>query len=560
MSRTSNQRIPFIHYSLTVVLAGLFAMSFALNRSQYRAAQNELGGRLQVQLHRDLDLLHEHVLAAERTEFRLMAGNIPFDVAMARNMFQVHESRAYPAGLEELMPSARTPRETADKSLAIALEHKTKGRRLRAEEYLKVAAGIETREHRDLLVKASALFNILELNNFSSPYAIYGLLAIMDGEAEFGLTRDEKEFFRKALSNNVRTFARDREQSKRIWATADQISRSCRDKSLPLRIMFDDRLLSVNIQGSAVLIPLSDRLPFELSRDAPRDAAVVLEVPFARQLFASVSSDKHQVELGAIRRRYHLANGSLAVMCLLAVILVVTLFNAVGKERELVALRSRFLATVSHELRTPIGLVRLYAETLNRGKLDEEKRESYARSILVESERLTGLVNNVMDFSRLEQGSYRLNIQKVDLSHLCGQVLESFKFRLGQEEFELKHEIQEGIMADIDPLAFSQIVFNLMDNALKYSGESHVVEVALRVDMGVALLSVRDQGLGIPDTMKDRVFDAFERVDDQRVSAKRGSGIGLSVSQQLARQMAGAITILDNVPAGTEFRVTVPLA
>lgn len=228
----------------------------------------------------------------------------------------------------------------------------------------------------------------------------------------------------------------------------------------------------------------------------------------------------------------------------------------VRREREIAALRQSFVATVSHELRTPLSLIHLYAETLSLGRVDEKKVSDYLRSILVETDRLSGLINNVLDFSRIKEGRRDLHVTEVNLSELCERIAESFSFRLEKEGFTLQKCIEGGVAAWGDALAFSQIVFNLLDNAVKYSGEGRTVDIALKRCGDRIELIVKDRGIGIPDNMKSKIFRPFVRVERREVTSKRGSGIGLSVTKELLDRIGASIEVSDNEPRGSIFRVS----
>ena len=254
-------------------------------------------------------------------------------------------------------------------------------------------------------------------------------------------------------------------------------------------------------------------------------------------------------------RQYRLGNLTLGVMAILTACLGIGILLATRRERELAQLKTGFVSTVSHELRTPLSLIRLHAETLYMGRVSGEKLQDYYRTILLESERLTGIVNNVLDFSRMARGRHRLHAERTNISDLVRKVADTFQFRLEKEKFELHQDIAECIYLKTDPLAFSQIAFNLIDNAIKYSGAARVIKIVLRRMDDHVVFSVKDNGLGISDHDKKQVFREFVRVDDARVRSQRGSGIGLTVTKKLVDRLGGRICVLDNQPAGSVFEV-----
>ncbi len=242
-------------------------------------------------------------------------------------------------------------------------------------------------------------------------------------------------------------------------------------------------------------------------------------------------------------------------MVLLAAFLSAGLALTSQRRLKLDTMRTDFIATVSHELRTPLSLIRLHAETLHHGRIPESKVGDYHQTILTEAERLTGIVNNVLDFSRMERGKLELHPEPTDLSALCERIIESFQSRLEQNGFELEQNIQPGIIFPVDALAYSQILFNLIDNALKYSDSEKNIRVELESTDDWNILCVSDRGIGIPDKLKKKIFDDFIRSNDRKVTAQRGSGIGLSVAKQLVEKMGGTIDVQDNKPEGSVFTV-----
>jgi signal transduction histidine kinase len=228
----------------------------------------------------------------------------------------------------------------------------------------------------------------------------------------------------------------------------------------------------------------------------------------------------------------------------------------------LAKLKSDFVANVSHELRTPLALIRLYAETLELGRLSaKEKYQEYFRIIREESERLTALINNILDFSRIEAGRKEYEFKETDLPELVHSTLESYRFQIQQNGFAF----EENISADIPPVnvdreAIARSLLNLVNNALKYSKDDKYIGVSLYHSNGSVNLEVRDHGIGIPVQEQEKIFEKFYRCGDPLVHNVKGSGLGLSLVRHIARAHGGDVLVESHPQKGSKFTIALPLA
>jgi signal transduction histidine kinase len=228
----------------------------------------------------------------------------------------------------------------------------------------------------------------------------------------------------------------------------------------------------------------------------------------------------------------------------------------------LAKLKSDFVANVSHELRTPLALIRLYAETLELGRLSaKEKYQEYFRIIREESERLTALINNILDFSRIEAGRKEYEFRETDLAELVHSTLESYRFQIQQNGFAF----EENISADIPPVnvdreAIARSLLNLVNNALKYSKDDKYIGVSLYRSNGSVNLEVRDHGIGIPAHEQEKIFEKFYRCGDPLVHNVKGSGLGLSLVRHIARAHGGDVLVESHPQKGSKFTIALPLA
>jgi len=240
--------------------------------------------------------------------------------------------------------------------------------------------------------------------------------------------------------------------------------------------------------------------------------------------------------------------------------LIVTAILQLRREMALQQLRDEFVSSVSHELRTPLTQIRMFAETLllDRIRSSEEGRRSL-EIIDREARRLTQLVENVLEFSRAERKSGSLAKEKRELAPLIQEIVDDFESASdgGQTQFECR--LSFGLMVNVDPDALRQILINLLDNAVKYGRSPQRVIVGLEAGNAMALLSVDDQGPGIPAADRERVFEHFQRLERDRQSAIAGTGIGLSVVKDLVGRHGGRFGGPAADRGGARFVVEPPL-
>lgn len=206
--------------------------------------------------------------------------------------------------------------------------------------------------------------------------------------------------------------------------------------------------------------------------------------------------------------------------------------------------KTSFVSNVSHELKTPLTSIRMYAELLSERRVkDAGKVKDYLGVIVSESQRLTRLVNNVLDFSRLEQGRKKYRLETLDVSQLLRSVLETHALRVNEAGMRMDVVTSDfPVNANLDRDAFEQAVLNIVDNAIKYAdtGKEIVVILEPKPAHGFSI-RIMDRGPGIPVAHRERVFDKFHRVDESLTAAKPGSGLGLTIARRLIRDMGGEL-------------------
>ena len=221
--------------------------------------------------------------------------------------------------------------------------------------------------------------------------------------------------------------------------------------------------------------------------------------------------------------------------------------------------KTTFVANVSHELKTPLTSIRLFADMLHDGRVkDAVKQREYLQRMVNETQRLTRLVSNVLDFSRLERGQRRTQAESMDVGAAVREVVEAQRDRLLAEGLALSYESPDApLHAKVDRDALEQILLNLLDNAAKYAASGERADVVLSQEAKGWSLRVSDYGPGIPASERKQVFAAFHRSDDRLTSERPGCGLGLSIAARLAEEMGGRLTLEGNVPTGCSFILTV---
>jgi signal transduction histidine kinase len=235
--------------------------------------------------------------------------------------------------------------------------------------------------------------------------------------------------------------------------------------------------------------------------------------------------------------------------------------HIVSKEMALARLKSDFVSNVSHELRTPLALIRLYAETLELGRITtQEKKQQYYRIIRKESERLTALINNILDFSRIEAGRKEYEFRNTDIAELVRNTLESYRYQIEQQGFAFEESIDSNLPAvPVDREAIARALVNLVNNALKYSTDEKFLGVKLYRDSGVVKLEVADHGIGIARRDQSKIFEKFYRAGDPLVHNTKGSGLGLSLVRHITQAHGGEI-VVESIPGkGSKFILSLPL-
>src|SRR5882672_4007628 len=263
-------------------------------------------------------------------------------------------------------------------------------------------------------------------------------------------------------------------------------------------------------------------------------------------------------------RRNFNANLSLSILTALVLIGgVVIALRAASRAMKLSQMKADFVSNVSHELRTPLASIRVFGEFLKLGRVKEpDKMQEYGEYIETESRRLTQLINNILDFSKIESGQKTYNFEQTPVEGVVADTLKTFEVVLEQNGFTLNLERPSLPLPQvvIDPDAVAQAFINLLDNAVKYSGDSKEIEVKLAEQGDTVTISVIDHGVGIASEEREKVFEKFYRVGNCLVHDVKGSGLGLSIVKHIVEAHHGRVIVESEPGRGSAFIIHLPVA
>jgi two-component system phosphate regulon sensor histidine kinase PhoR len=245
----------------------------------------------------------------------------------------------------------------------------------------------------------------------------------------------------------------------------------------------------------------------------------------------------------------------------LTFISLAVIYGAWRHDRQLRELKENFISNVSHELKTPLSLIRMFSEILVLGRVaSDEKKSEYYRIIHSESDRMSRLINNLLDFANLVRGIERKHFEKTNIARTVTKALEAYRYEAQKDGFQLNLQVDPDIPDSYaDPNAIAMAFLNLLDNSVKYSGDQRQIDVRVRHSNGFVDLSVADKGLGIPASEQQKIFDQFYRGSEHAVRKVRGSGIGLAITKHVAEMHGGEVLVESEPGKGSTFTLRIPI-
>jgi signal transduction histidine kinase len=255
----------------------------------------------------------------------------------------------------------------------------------------------------------------------------------------------------------------------------------------------------------------------------------------------------------------------LALMIVLALVMAGGVFfvaSAAAREVRVAELKSNFVASVSHDLKTPLALIQLFAETLELGRVrNAERAQEYYRIINTEARKLTRLIENILDFSRMEAGLRPYRMEPVDIGDLTRHALSEMQSQFAQTQFTIDTQIEPGLpRLEADEDAVERAIENLLANAMKYSGESKSIQVKVGRANDHVFVAVRDHGIGISRREQQRIFRKFYRVDSGLGGGPQGCGLGLAIVDHTMRGHGGFVQVESEPQRGSTFTLHFPIS
>lgn len=227
-----------------------------------------------------------------------------------------------------------------------------------------------------------------------------------------------------------------------------------------------------------------------------------------------------------------------------------------SREMRLAKMEQTFLLSVTHELKTPIAAVKLFLETLKSRKLSEEQQQKIIQDALRETNRLRDLSENILLATRLGQNNKSVLDEEINATEIVKNAIQRFSGLF--PEFVFDTMIAEQSLLKSDHQLFTALITNLIENAIKYSGDSRRIMIVLSEKNGHIQLSIVDEGIGIRAEEKHRIFEKFYRVGNEQTRKTKGTGLGLYIVESIIKLHRGFISVEDNTPRGTKFTATIP--
>lgn len=258
------------------------------------------------------------------------------------------------------------------------------------------------------------------------------------------------------------------------------------------------------------------------------------------------------------RRKVYMIAGEGIVFLLILVFMTIMVNRSLSREVNVMRQQKNFLLSITHELRSPIASARVAMQTLVRHRhLPDEKYESLLQNSISDMDRLQTLVENLLLAAKIEDHTFNISHDACDFSELLNDILRKTESQFGQVRNFIR-KIPPKIYVNGDRMALTSVINNLLENAIKYSAEHSNITIVLNEEADKVVMKIIDEGIGISEEEKKKVFQKFYRVGQEETRQTKGTGLGLFIVEKVLRMHRGSISIGDNQPAGTVFSVQLP--
>jgi signal transduction histidine kinase len=278
---------------------------------------------------------------------------------------------------------------------------------------------------------------------------------------------------------------------------------------------------------------------------------------FPEQLIEIKPVDENLIKDLITRRGwiYGIASMLLLVAMCLGVVLIL---RDIAREKHLARLRSDFISNVTHELKTPLTSIRMYAESLIMGRvMSDQVQKEYLSVVVNETDRLKRMINNILEFSKMEKGIPEYHLVNSNLASILNEAIHEMNYWFAKEGFDVVTELDDKIFANVDPEKMNQAIGNLLSNAIKYSTDTKKIFVRLFNKPEHICIEVEDLGVGIPEDKLYRIFEQFYRIEQKESIS--GTGLGLTVVKEIIEAHNGTITVTSEIGKGSRFTIRMPL-
>ena len=278
---------------------------------------------------------------------------------------------------------------------------------------------------------------------------------------------------------------------------------------------------------------------------------------------ADVPEQEQQIMTGQVdqdlEKRIWMVLGEGVVFMVLLLLGMRKVRSAVDSEMELARTQNNFLLSITHELKSPLAALKLQLQTLRQRQLEPEKQQQIIERSQKESERLQLLVEDLLLTARMDSGKGKLAIERCSISDVIGRLAhDHYSEQLASSRISIS--IDDDVFAMCNQQALISIATNLIDNAIKYSGSKSHIKVGVELNEGMSLLKVSDNGPGIPESERSRIFNRFYRAGNEETRNAKGTGLGLYIVTRLVEEMSGELSLEEGHPSGCVFKISLPVS